>query len=301
MRKIFLFIIILVIIILYKYCNEMNENFYIDNKFRVILGDNLYENCDYNPKNVGSFQLQIRLDELQQEGYLLSFTIDDFKDICAGDILQQNKEEELNNQVNMIKRYNEEQILKYEQMSAQRIKYNEDILKERLKKERELSIEQSKYNIENKECNICLDEIDINNEIAEKSQCCKNYFHKSCIKDYILSTGKIQCPICKKLLSKESIKQYGITIVDLLKAKWLETIRSLNSTITSPDDIITEIDLPFSTWSTWSEERGGPTDEEYEEYENYVSNQVVIEEEENNNLNRNLLSMFEEDEYENVN
>ena len=50
-------------------------------------------------------------------------------------------------------------------------------------------------NMDNKECNICMDEYKINDKIINLD--CKHFFHRRCIKHWLLQE-KVTCPICRK-------------------------------------------------------------------------------------------------------
>ena len=55
--------------------------------------------------------------------------------------------------------------------------------------------EENKEEFKEKDCNICLEQFNTNNEL--KVLPCNHFFHKDCIKEW-LCNEKVNCPICRK-------------------------------------------------------------------------------------------------------
>jgi hypothetical protein len=88
--------------------------------------------------------------------------------------------------------------------------------------------EEQETEIEENECNICLDVIE-NNELIENICSCINVkYHKKCIKRWIetKSGSNITCEICKSEYRGITIKQIGFLLNLSIKAKIISTIFS---------------------------------------------------------------------------
>jgi hypothetical protein len=152
--------------------NNQIENIFLDDK-KEYIRENIIENNDY--KNIEN----IRNNLSNNISVLFQNDFSNYINILNDFIFIENDDDNYNNDDNIKIVMSENEFNKLEI-----IDYNED-----------------KFNLENKTCNICLDDFIKNEKIIKLK--CNHYYHKKCIYSWLKKHSN-KCPICRFKLTKSN-------------------------------------------------------------------------------------------------